>query len=191
MSSVATDKTDKPKRPYQSDRIRRLPPDVRKELDRRIAERDFNSYRDLKVWLVQHGCRIGYVSVRRYAAKLEQKLEAVRLATEQARAVVEATDGDDVDLNEALLRLVQQHLFTVLVELNGAELTRVNLPALARSVAALGRASILQQKFAAQMRAKIGQKIAVAQKAVADAETRGLTDEGVAQIKRVLMEITE
>jgi len=191
VSGVAMDKGGKSKRTYQSDKIRSLPADVRKELDRRIADRNFNIYRELKVWLVQHGCQIGSVSVRRYAVKLERKLEAVRLATAQARAVVEATEDDDVDLNEALLRLVQQHLFTVLVEPNGAELTRVNLPALARSVAALGRASILQQKFAAQMKAKIDEKIAVAQKAVAEAETRGLTDEGVAQIKRVLMEITE
>jgi hypothetical protein len=191
VSGAAMDKADKPKRSYSTNKIRSLPSEVRKELDRRIAERNFASYRELKVWLVDHGCRIGYVSVRRYAVKLEQKLEAVRMATEQARAVVEATDGDDVDFNQALLRLIQQHLFTVLVELNGAELTRVNLPALARSVAALGRASILQQKFTTEMKAKIGEKIAAARKTVEEAETRGLTDEGVAQIKRVLMEITE
>jgi hypothetical protein len=40
-------------------------------------------------------------------------------------------------MNQALLRLVQQHLFTVLVELNRVDLNRANLPALARSVAGL------------------------------------------------------
>ena len=191
MSSVVKEKAGKPKRPYQSDKIRRLSPEVRTELDERIAKHNFNGYRDLKVWLRQHGCLIITISVKRNANKLEDKLVAVRLATEQARKVVDATNDDDVDMNKALLRLVQQHLFTVLVELKGADLNRANLPALARSVGALGRAAILQKKYAEEMRAKIAEKVAAAQTAVETAEARGLTEDGAAQIKRVLMEITE
>jgi hypothetical protein len=134
---------------------------------------------------------IATTSVKRYANKLEQRLGAVRLATEQARAVVEAADDDDFEINEALLRLVQQHLFTVLVELNGADLNRANLPALARSVSALGRASILQKKYTEEMRVRIIDKVAAAQQAVETAKARGLSEAGAAQIKDALMEITE
>jgi hypothetical protein len=77
-------------------------------------------------------------------------------------------------------------LLTVLVELNGANLSEVNLAALARSVATLARASVSQQKYAEEMRTQV----LAAQRTVADAEARGLTEVGVAQIKRVLMEIT-
>ena len=108
-------------KPHRRNTLRRLSPEVRAELDDRILKRNFTGYRDLKIWLRQHGCMIATTTVKRYANKLEERLGAVRLATEQARAVVEAADDDDLEINEALLRLVQQHLFTVLVELNGVD----------------------------------------------------------------------
>jgi Protein of unknown function (DUF3486) len=191
VTSVPIRKARKPRPLDLRSKINRLAPAVRAELDQRIAARNFNSYRDLKVWLRQHGCLIATVSVQRYANKLEQRLVAVRLATEQARAVVEAANDDDVDMNEALLRLVQQHLFTVLVELKGVELDPANLPALARSVAALGRASILQKKYADEIRFGLAKKVAEAAREVDKAAARGLTEDGARQIKRVLMEITE
>jgi Protein of unknown function (DUF3486) len=180
------DKEPRARRPHPQHRIDGLPVEVRKELDERIARRDFKSYRELKRWLGQHDCQIATVVVRRHALKLDARLEAVRLATEQARAVVEATGGDEADINQALLRLVQQHLFTLLVELKGAKLTELNLAALARTVATLGRASVSQQQFAAEMRTNV----LAAQRTLVDAEARGLTDAGVAQIKQVLMQIT-
>jgi uncharacterized protein DUF3486 len=167
-------------------RIRVLPAEVRKELDERIARRDFKSYRELKRWLGQHNCQIATVGVRRHVLKLDARLEAVRLATEQARAVVEASGSDDTDINQALLRLVQQHLFTLLVETNKADLTEVNLGSLARTVGTLARASVAQQQFADEMRTHV----LAAQRTLVDAEARGLTDAGVAQIKQVLMQIT-
>jgi hypothetical protein len=188
---MINDQDGNPKRPHRSLRIQELLPEVRAELNDRIAKRNFDSYRDLKIWLRQHGCLIATVAVQRHANKLEKKLAAVRLATDQARAVVEAAGDHDGDINEAMLRLVQQHLFTVLVELNGVDLNRANIPALARSVSALGRASILQKKYADDLRDRIAQKVAAANQALEAARTRGLTDDAAGQIKRALLEITE
>ncbi len=180
------EKVQRRKRSSEPHRICSLPLDVRKQLDERIAKREFKSYRELKLWLLQYGCQIATTVVKHHAVRLEARLQAVRLATEQARAVVEAAGSDEQDINHALMRLVQQHLFTVLVELSGANLSEVNLAALARSVATLARASVSQQKYAEEMRTQV----LAAQRTVADAEARGLTEVGVAQIKRVLMEIT-
>jgi len=188
---VTTPLTIPPKGKRRRGDIRRLSPEVRAELDDRILKRKFNGYRDLKIWLRQNGCMIATTSVKRYANKLEQRLGAVRLATEQARLVIDAADDDDFEVNEALLRLVQQHLFTVLVELNGVDASKANLPAFARSVSALARASILQKKYIEEMRVRIIDKVAAAQQAVETAKERGLTEAGAAQIKNVLLEITE
>jgi Protein of unknown function (DUF3486) len=79
----------------------------------------------------------------------------------------------------------------VLVELNGVELNRASLPALARSVAGLARVSIEQRKYVEEMRASIAEKVAAATATVEIATTRGLTEDAAVQIKRVLMEITE
>jgi hypothetical protein len=181
------EKEPRRKRTHPPKTVRGLPEDLRRELDERIAKREFTNYTGLKRWLGSHGCQIATLAVRRHTLKLEAKIEAVRLATEQARAVVEASESsNEVDINQALMRLVQQHLFTLLMELNVAELTEVNLAALARTVATLARASVAQQKYAAEMRTHV----LAAQRTVAEAEARGLTEVGVAQIKQVLMQIT-
>lgn len=191
MSSVIKEKVEKPPAPFPTDRIKRLPTALRAELDLRIAQHDFSGFRDLKSWLRQRGYLITTDKVQRYTDKLEEKLAAVRMATEQARAIVEASGDDDVDMNQALLRLVQQHLFAVLVEIKGVELNRANLPALARSVGGLARTSIEQRKYADEIKAGLAEKVAAAKAAVETATARGLTEEAAAQIKRVLMEITE
>jgi len=179
-----TSKALKPARQHPA--IDRLSPEVRRQLDERIARRDFKNYKELKRWLGQRGCIIATVSVRRHVLKIERRIEAVRLATAEARAVVNAAGSDDLEINQTLMRLVQQHLFDVLVELNIANLRGGELAALARTVATLARASIAQQKYADQVRVRV----LAAQRTVAEAQARGLTEEGVGQIKRVLMEIT-
>lgn len=166
--------------------VRGLPAGLRKELDERIAKHEFASYRELRRWLAANDCQIATVAVRHHALKLEERIAAVRQATAQAQAVVEANGGDENDINHALMRLVQQHLFTLLVELKGAELTEVNLGVLARTVATLARASVAQQKFAEEMR----MHILAAQRTVVEAEARGLTAAGAEQIKRILMQVT-
>lgn len=163
-----------------------LPEDLRRELDERIAKREFTNYKELKRWLAAHDCQIATLVVRHHALKLEGKIEAVRLATEQAQAAVEANGGEEGDINHVLMRLVQQHLFTLLVELKGADLSEVNLAVLARTVATLARTSVAQQKFATDMR----MHILAAQRTVVEAEARGLTDAGAEQIKQILMQVT-
>jgi hypothetical protein len=186
-----TERDSKPKRRNERTIIGRLPSQVSADLDEQITKRTFNDYCDLKNWLQQRGCVITTIRVKNSSNKLEERLAAIRLATDQARAVVGASNDDDVDMNEALLRLVQQHLFTVLVEVNGVALNPENIPALSRSVATLARAWILQRKYAEDLRSRIAEKLAAANRVREEAEGRGLSEAGAAQIKRVLMEITE
>lgn len=175
-----------------------MPPEVRAELDRRLIEGSFSGYRALAKWLGEQGCSITPSAVQRYGSQLELKLEAVKLATQQARAVVKASPDDDGKMNEALLRLVQQHLFYLLVELKTADVSKVNLAALARSVAQMARASVIQRKFAEEMRAKVAQRVGAAQRKVVQAVREaaaggsgGLSPQAEEAIRRALMEITE
>jgi hypothetical protein len=174
-------------------RIAALPRAIRDELNRRLLEGDLSNYASLSQWLKKQGYQISRNAIARYGSKLEHRLETVKMATEQARAVVNMTGEDDATLNEALLRLVQQHLFAVLVELT-PEATRANLSALTRCVGEMSRASILQKKFAEETRAKIEAKLAgAAQRVVqvARAEGTGLTAEAEEEIRHALMEITQ
>jgi hypothetical protein len=179
-------------------RIAALPRELREELNRRLTAGEFQGYLGLAQWLRRKGYGISGKEIRDYGGKLEQRLEAVRIATEQARAVVAASPDDDNRMGEALLRLVQHHLFTVLVELNPQDPKQADLRNLARTVAELGRAAIMQKKFAEELRERVAQRVATAQAKVMStvreaAEGRprqGLTPQAEQEIRDALMEIS-
>ena len=178
-------------------RIASLPRELREELNRRLTGGEFQGYLGLAQWLRRKGYAISGKEIRDYSGKLEQRLEAVKIATEQARAVVEASPDDDNKMGEALLRLVQHHLFTVLVELNPQDPKQADLRNLARTVAELGRAAIMQKKFAEDLRERVAQRVAVAQAMVmstmrtaAEGKPRqGLTAEAEKEIRDALLSI--
>jgi hypothetical protein len=177
-------------------KVKTLPSDIRDELDRRLIAGNFRCYRGLARWLNEQGFEISQATVWRYGSQLERKLEAVKLATIQARAVIAASPDDDDRINEALIRLVQQHLFTVLVELKSDRLSGANLAALARSVAEIAKTALMQKKAAEAMRVAVREKLGTAEKKVvgaarAAAGEKGLTSEAEAQIRRALTEIAE
>lgn len=174
-------------------RLSRLPAKLRVELDRRLLEGNFNNHGALARWLADQGYTISEQAVSRYGSRLERNLDAIRIATAQARAVVAAAGDDDLKMNEALLRLVQQHLFNVLVAHDPADPGGVNLAAIARSVAEIGRASIVQRKLVEETRARMAAKLGAAGRELdAAAEPNGgLSPGAVDRIRKVLTEIAE
>lgn len=121
MSSapVTTDQpTPKRRRAQVRYKIARLPADVRKELDDRLVSGGFTDYRGLSDWLAGKGFEISPSALNYYAHRFEQRLRAVKLATTQARAIVEAAAGDDDRINQALMRMVQTTMFEMMVEMN-------------------------------------------------------------------------
>ena len=63
---------------------------------------------------------------------MERSLRAIKLATEQAKAVNEAAADDGNDLSDALLRVVQQKAFMALTKMNEADTDRVSFASLAK-----------------------------------------------------------
>jgi hypothetical protein len=177
-------------------RIARLPVAVRDDLNQRLTTGAFSGYAELTRWLKRQGLHISSSVVRGCRLTLERRLQAVKLATEQARAVI-AASPDDNPPDEALLRLVQQHLFSLLVELDPLDPKRSNLTALARTVAEMGRASLTQKKYADEMRANLRVKLQAAEHTVVEAARiaavtgtkGGLTPEAEQEIRLALMEI--
>ena len=80
---IAAPGAEKP--PYKG-KIKRLPPDLRAEFDRRLVAGAFSDYRGLARWLRENGYSISHTALARYGRALDRKLEALKLATEQARA---------------------------------------------------------------------------------------------------------
>jgi len=183
------------KRPPHRGKIKRLPPELRAEFERRLIEGSFSDYRGLSRWLNGHGYYISHASLHKHGRALERKLEVLKLATEQARAVVDASGGADDTVNEGLMRLVQGDLFRVLVELKEVDPKKIDINALARNVASICRSSVYMRRAAEEMRNGIGRRVLAAERKVVAAARRGarggLSDAAEKRIRAALLEIAE
>jgi hypothetical protein len=181
--------------PFKTWKIKKLPPDLKEELDRMLTEGTLHSCRQLAKWLGDNGFEISHAAIHKYGQKFERRLDSVRIATEQARIVCEQFKDDDEQMQNALMRLVQTRLFEVLSATNETEtgsaneeevtVAPVNVTALARSVSGLARAETEHRKWAERARANVAE----AEKKVDEAQAKGLSKDAAEQIKAVLMEI--
>jgi Protein of unknown function (DUF3486) len=179
----------------QRAKIKKMDLKLRAELDRRLIDGSFSDYRGLAAWLTEKGYKIAPSSLQRYGSAMERKLGALRIATEQARAVVDASGGADDLVNEGLMRLVQGDLFKVLVELRDADRKTVDVNALARNVASICRSSVQMRKAAEEMRNGIGRRVRAADRKVVEAARRGarggLSTAAEKRIRAALLEIAQ
>jgi Protein of unknown function (DUF3486) len=181
--------------PFKTWKIKKLPPDLKAELDRMFTEGTLHSCRQLSKWLGDNGFEISHAAIHKYGQKFERRLDAIRLATEQARIVCERfKDDDDEQMHSALMRMVQTRLFEVLGSSNertkgtkevGATIAPVNITALARSVSGLARAETEHRKWMDRARAGVAE----AEKKVEEARAKGLSPDAADQIRAVLLEI--
>lgn len=146
------------------DAVSQLPDEVRKKLDARLVKTGFSDYRGLETWLRGQGFEISRSAMQRYGAKFEDRLGMLKLASEQAKAIVEQSPDDEGAVSEALMRLVQEKLFSVLMDFEITDPSKLNLASLAKSIAELGRASVTQKKWQAQVREKTDAAAAAVEK---------------------------
>lgn len=160
-----------------------LPRDVQRELDRRLIDGSFSNYRGLAKWLGEKGFEISRGSLQRYGSSLEHSLARIKRVTEQAKSVVESGAGDRVgSLNDALVSLVQSHLFEALADAD--DIDETSLTRFARAIADLGRATVMQKRFAELMRQRLGAVGDVVGKQVARG---GLSPEAASAIRAALL----
>jgi hypothetical protein len=165
-----------------------LPAKVREQLEQLLLASGFSGYRELETWCKAQGIEISKSSLHRFGASFEERVKAIRVSTEQARAVVAASPDDDNALNEALIRLVQERVFSLLVEANTNELPAAVLAKVTKAIADVGRASVQQKKYQTEVRAKAQE---AAEEITRAAAKGGLSDATVEQIRRRILGIAE
>lgn len=163
-------------------KISKLPKPVKDWLDKALIENSFGGYELIATELKERGYDLSKSAIHRYGQEFEDKLLAIKIATEQARAITDAIPDDAGAMNDALIRLVQQKAFDTLVKMEeGASIKDIGL-----MVARLSNATVNQKKFAEEVRAKA----AVAADAVeAIAKKGGLSAEAMDQIRRGILGI--
>jgi len=103
--------------------------------------------------------RISKTAAWRHGKDFEERLERVRIATEQAKALAEGADDDEGDMNEALIRMVQTRTFEVLMEL-GDDIKPGDLNKIGLLTARLTRASVKAKEWKQDMRKRAEAKLA-------------------------------
>lgn len=169
-------------------KVEQLPADMKAWLDQALVQNNFSQYELLSAELKKRGCEISKTGLHRYGQEFEERLKTLRMVTEQARAVVQASPDDDGAVNDALVRLTQEKMFGILMEIN-VDPDTVDLAKLARAVAELGKASVAQKRW--QMEARKQALEEAAKEAGIAAKSVGLTDDAVDQIKRRILGIAE
>lgn len=142
-----------------------LPEDIRAWLDAELVRRGFKDYVELEELLASKGYGISKSALHRYGSGFEERIAKLTLVTQQAKAIAEAAGDDEGAMNDALIRLIQQKSFDVLMELEREEgADPPSLTDLGHMVARLGQASVAQKRWQIQARDRIRQKLAALEK---------------------------
>lgn len=170
-------------------KVEMLPQPVRDELNRRLIENRFSGYKDMERWLGEQGYAIKRSSLQRYGHRFDRKLEAISLASQQARAVVAASPDREGAMGDALVRLVQQEIFSLLIECKGA-IENQDLAKIARAVADLGRTTVRQREWREEIVRRLeAQRSAAGEKVAELTKAGGLSPEAAEQIRGILLGI--
>lgn len=163
-------------------KIKQLPPEIKQWLDRSLIEGNFSGYELLEQELSERGFVIGKSSINRYGQEFEQRMRALKLATEQAKAISDSVPDDEGAMNDALIRLVQQKAFETLLKMEeGAPMKEIGL-----MVARLSNATVKQKQWATEVR----EKAATAADAVEKiAKKGGLSPAAVKEIRSRILGI--
>lgn len=161
-----------------------LPAEVKEWLDQALIENNFSQYEALSAALAERGHSIGKSALHEYGQNFEDRLSALRTASEQAKAMVAAAPDDEGAVNEALMRLVQEQIFNSLMAQDG----KVDLAKTAKAVAELGRASVVQKKWQAEVRLKAESAAQAVEKI---AKKGGLSADTVAEMRREILGVAK
>ena len=167
-----------------------LPEEVRRELEQRLIQGAFSGYEALAEWLQGLGYEIGKSSVHRFGKNFADKLRVLKVATDQAKAIADASEDDAGAMNEALIRLVQTKTFELLMEL---ETSDKNLPKIGQMVAKLARSAVQQKKWSKELESEI-RKRALEEAADAAGQTAkrsGISDETAEELRRKILGVGE
>lgn len=164
-----------------------LPDDVRRALDERLVAAGFGGYEALAEWLQTQGFEISRSAVHRYGQAFEARLGALRLASEQARAIVAEVGDDAGELGEALTMVAQQKTFDLLVDLE-VDGGKVAYDKLISATAKLNAAAVQQKRWRQDVRQRVER---AAREVEQIARAGGLSDALAEQIRAKMLGVAE
>lgn len=133
-------------------KVHTLPPELKEWLDAELVRRGFGDYVQLAADLKARGADVSKSSLQRYGSPFEQRMAQLKMASEQARALVDAAPDDEDKLGSAVVRMTQEKIFNLLMELD-IKSEDVDVNKLFKNAAEIGKASVTHKRFSMEARA--------------------------------------
>ena len=173
-------------------KVHTLPPELKEWLDAELIKRGFGDYVQLALDLKARGADVSKSALQRYGSPFEQRLAQLKMASEQARALVDAAPDEEDKLGAAVVRMTQEKIFSLLMQLE-IDPEDVDVNKLFKNAAEIGKASVLQKRFSIEARAAI--EAEARRKALEDASAtaatagkqHGLSVDGVKALRAAIM----
>lgn len=135
-------------------KVHKLPPELKEWLDNELIARGFGDYVQLAADLKARGAEVSKSALQRYGSPFEQRMAQLKMASEQARALVDAAPDEEDKLGAAVVRMTQERIFNLLMELE-VDPEKVDINKLFKNAAEIGKASVTHKRFSMEARAAI------------------------------------
>lgn len=135
-------------------KVHSLPPELKEWLDAELVKRGFGDYVQLAADLKARGAEVSKSALQRYGSPFEQRMAQLKMASEQARALVDAAPDEEDKLGAAVVRMTQEKIFTLLMDME-IDPKDVDINKLFKNAAEIGKASVTQKRFSMEARAAI------------------------------------
>lgn len=135
-------------------KVHKLPLELKEWLDNELIARGFGDYVQLAADLKARGAEVSKSALQRYGSPFEQRMAQLKMASEQARALVDAAPDEEDKLGAAVVRMTQERIFNLLMELE-VDPEKVDINKLFKNAAEIGKASVTHKRFSMEARAAI------------------------------------
>jgi len=176
----------------QRSKVTQLPAEIRERLDRELIDRGFGDYDAITDVINElladagYEIRLSRSGVHRYGQAVEDRIGALKVATEQAKAITDAVGDDAGKMGAALISLIQEKAFDLLIRMNELNPDDVGFEKLMLAIAKLNGASIQQKKWQSEIEERLRRAADSVEKAVKSA---GLGADTVQSIRREILGI--
>jgi hypothetical protein len=172
-------------------KVDQLPEAIKKWLDAELVKGGFAGYELLETEVnrllatARADFKIGKSSLHRYGSQFEDRVKALKLVSEQAKALIDGSPDDEDAVSQALIRMTQEKLFNVVLDLQ-VDPAKLNLSGITRAIADLSRASISGKKYAAEVKGRV---LSAVETVTQITKKAGLSADAVDTIRREILGI--
>ena len=165
-----------------------LPPQLKAWLDAEMMRRGFADYVQLAADLAARGADVSKSALHRYGSQFERRMAQLKMASEQARALVDAAPDDEDKLGSAVVRMTQEKIFQLLMEID-VDAEDVDVNKLFKNAAEIGKASVALKRFSLEARETVRRQALqeASEQAATEAKKQGLSAGGVQALREAIM----